>query len=64
MAHTALVHIPGFPMAPQDPPTVSVWLLTAMWLLVAAYLIGLTKWSGRRTLYDRASSTRVVRVEP
>jgi len=64
MAHTALIHIPGFPVAPQDPPTGSVWLLSAMWLLVATYLIGLTQLSGRRTLYDRISSTRVIRVAP
>ena len=62
MAHSALFHIPGFPMAPQDPPTWTVWMLSAMWLVVAAYLLGLTQWGGRRTLYDRISSTHVISV--
>ena len=64
MAHTAFIHIPGFPMAPQDPPTWSVWMLSTMWLVVAVYLIGLTQLGGRRTPYDRISSTRVISVKP
>ena len=63
MAHTALIHIPGFPMAPHDPPTWSVWMLITMWLVVAVYLIGLTQLGGRRTPYDRISSTRVISVK-
>ena len=62
MAHSALLHIPGFPMAPQDPPTWSVWMLSAMWLLVAVYLIGLSELGGQRTVYDRISSTHVISV--
>ena len=63
MAHTALIHVPGFPMVPQDPPTWSVWMLSTMWLVVAVYLIGLTQLGGRRTPYDRISSTRVISVK-
>ena len=63
IAHTALLHIPGFPMDPQDPPTSSVLMLGIMWLLVTVYVIGLTQVGGRRTLYDRFSSTQVIKVE-
>ena len=60
MAHTALFHIPGFPMATADPPSWTVWMMGAMWLLVAAYLLGLTSLYGGRTIYDRLSSSQVV----
>jgi len=60
MAHTALFHIPGFPMAPAEPPVWTVWVLGAMWVLVAAYLVGLTPLCGGRTIYDRLSSSQVV----
>ena len=46
MAHTALVHIPGFPMSPGDPPDWTIWLLGGLWVVVAAYLVGLTRLSG------------------
>ena len=60
MAHTALLHIPGFPVAPQTPPVWTIWTLGGMWILVAVYLLGLTRVGGRRTLYDRLSGTRVI----
>lgn len=60
MAHTALFHIPGFPMSVTDPPDWTVWVMGTMWVLVAAYLFGLTKLAGRRTIYDRLSASQVV----
>ena len=62
MAHTALFNIPGWPMAPADPPTWVIALLSAMWILVLGYL-GSGLHSGT-TLYDRLSGTCVVAVIP
>ena len=62
MAHTAMLHIPGFPMSPGEPPAWSTPLLVGTWSLVALYLFGLTRFGGRRTLYDRAAGTTVVRT--
>lgn len=62
MAHTAMFHIPGFPASPGEPPDWSLPLLVATWTLVAVYLLGLTRIAGRRTLYDRAAGTEVVRA--
>lgn len=60
MAHTALLHIPGLPMSPGDPPDWTVWLLGGMWVVVAAYLVGLTRLTGGRTIYDRLSGSQVI----
>jgi len=60
MAHTALSNIPGFPMATGDPPNWTVWLLGGMWVVVALYLVGLTRLTGGRTVYDRLSGSRVI----
>ncbi len=62
MAHTALFNIPGFPMATGNPPNWTVWLLGGMWVVVAAYLVGLTPLSGGRTIYDRLSASQVITV--
>lgn len=56
MAHTALLHT----IASADPPAWTVWVLGAMWVLVAAYLVGLTQFGGGRTIYDRLSASQVV----
>ncbi|NNK49383.1 MAG: hypothetical protein HKP01_10955 [Gemmatimonadetes bacterium] len=53
MAHTAMFHIPGFPIAPGEPPAWSTPLLVIAWFLVALYILGLTPLLGRRTPYDR-----------
>lgn len=60
MAHTAMVHIPGFPMAPGEPPTWTLVLLAMMWLIVGVYLVGLLGIAGGRTMYDRLSGSWVV----
>ena len=62
MAHTAMLHIPGVPMSPGEAPVWSLPLLVVSWSLVALYLLGLTRIGGRRTLYDRAAGTTVVRA--
>ena len=64
LAHTAMLHIPGFPMAPGEPPPWSPPLLGLAWALVLVYLAGLTRVGGRRTLYDRLAGTSCVRVAP
>lgn len=64
LAHTAMLHIPGFPMAPGEPPAWSPPLLGLAWTLVLLYLAGLTRVGGRRTLYDRLAGTTCVRVAP
>jgi uncharacterized RDD family membrane protein YckC len=60
MAHTAMIHIPGFPESPSEPPMGSLLLLGAVWLLVGVYLLGLTRFLGHRTLYDRLVSSQVI----
>ena len=60
MAHTAMFHIPGFPMSPGEPPAWSSPLLVVAWLLVALYFLGLTPLLGRRTLYDHLAGATVV----
>jgi hypothetical protein len=60
LAHTAMMHIPGFPMSPGEPPVWSTFLLVVVWVLVAVYLVGLTRLGGYRTLYDRLTGTMVV----
>ena len=60
LAHTAMFHIPGFPVSPGEPPAWSPVLLAVAWLLVALYLLGLTPIFGGRTLYDRAAGSAVV----
>ncbi len=60
LAHTSMLHIPGFPAAVKEVPGASLFGLAACWSLVALYLLGLTRVAGRRTIYDRVSGTRVV----
>ncbi len=59
MAHTAMFHIPGFPMASGSPPTWTIALLVSVWVLVAVYLLGLTSFMGGRTAYDRLVGSAV-----
>lgn len=64
LAHTAMLHVPGFPMSPGDPPASSTALLVVTWSLVAVYVVGLTRIGGGRTLYDRVAGTTVVPALP
>lgn len=60
LAHTAMFHIPGFPMDPGPPPAWTTVLLVCMWTLVAVYVVGLTRLGDGRPLYDRVAGTRCV----
>jgi len=60
MAHTAMFHIPGFPLESNNPPDWTVALLAFAWVLVAVYLVGLTSAMGGRTAYDRLTGCSVV----
>jgi len=62
MAHAALLHIPGSPTAPGDPPGWTFWLLGITWACVAVYLVGLTQSWDRRTVYDRLSTSQVIQM--
>jgi len=62
LAHTAMLHIPGFPTDSHDPPTWTVVLLSLTWLLVFVYILGIFSFSQGRTVHDLVSRTRVVRV--
>jgi len=60
IAHTALFHVPGWPVAPEAPPP---WVFGGFALalgLVVFYLAGLFVSPVHRTLYDRVAGTRVV----
>ena len=60
LAHTCLFHIPGWPVAPQDPPTWVMIGLTSVWVAVGAYFVALAIGPTRRTPYDWAAGSRVV----
>lgn len=62
LAHTAMFHIPGFPMAPGDAPPWTTLLLVCAWILAGGYLLGLSPLGRGRTLYDRLSGTGVRRT--
>lgn len=62
LAHSAMFHVPGFPMEPHDAPAWTTVVLVVAWSLVALYLLGLTRLGGRRPLYDRLAGTAVVRA--
>lgn len=59
LAHTAMLSIPGFPTQVEQIPAWALATLIATWLLVAAYLLGLSRWLGGRPLYDRIAVLRV-----
>lgn len=63
LAHTAMLHIPGFPLAPVELPTWTMAVLALVWSLVALYLVGLTRFMQGQTLYDRLSGVVVVNAE-
>lgn len=59
LAHTALFNIPGWPIAPQEPPVWVLVLFGLVWLLVLLYWLSALLSSQRQTLYDRISGTYV-----
>lgn len=61
LSHTAIFHISGSAASSGEPPRWSVALQAIAWVLVAAYLVGLTRFGGHRPLYDRLAGTVVIR---
>lgn len=63
MSHTAIFHISisGSAASSGEPPGWSVVLQAIAWVLIAAYLVGLTRFGGHRPLYDRLAGTVVIR---
>lgn len=60
LAHTAMLHIPGFPLKVTVMPMASMIGLALVWSLVALYLVGLSSKFQHQTIYDRLSGTAVV----
>lgn len=58
-----MLHVPGFPTSPDDPPAWNTALLVVAWSLVAINFVGLTRIGGGRTLYDRLAGTTVRRSD-
>jgi uncharacterized RDD family membrane protein YckC len=61
IAHTSLVNIPGWPMAPQALPRIVIMGLILAWTLVVFYILTLAAGQNRRTPYDWIAGSRVVR---
>jgi uncharacterized RDD family membrane protein YckC len=60
IAHTCLFNIPGWPVAPEEPPAWVLWGFGLVWGLVGVNF-GMLIWSKtHRTLYDWAAGTAVV----
>ena len=60
LAHTAMLAIPGFPTQVEVIPPWTVATLAGVWVLVAAYVVGLAPRFDGRPLYDRVAGTRCV----
>ena len=60
IAHTCLFHIPGWPVAPQAPPTWVTGGFALVFGLVGIYLAGLFIAPAHRTAYDWISGSDVV----
>ena len=60
IVHTALFHVPGWPLAPTEPPGWVVAGFGVAYALAGIYLVGLFVPSSQRTLYDRIAGARVV----
>ncbi|MEM7030785.1 MAG: RDD family protein [Chloroflexota bacterium] len=60
LAHTCLFHIPGWPIAPQEPPTWVFIGLILVWVLVGAYIVAMVISPRHRTPYDWLAGSQVV----
>ncbi len=63
IAHTCLFGVPGWPLAPAQPPG---WVIAGfgfVWVLVIAYIATLGLSPSHRTLYDRLAGSEVRKVE-
>jgi len=60
LAHTCLLHIPGWPAETQEP---QLWVVAGMvlaWVLVGLYIVALGVHPDRRTPYDWVAGSQVV----
>lgn len=64
IAHSSMLHIPGWPFDSAAPSGLALGGLVAAWGLVFAYLGTLVLTPSRRTLYDRLSGTVVTPADP
>lgn len=62
LAHTSLVHIPGWPTSPQSPPSWVVLGMVLVWGLVGFYIVALAVRSDHRAPYDWVAGSHVVLV--
>ena len=63
IAHTSLIHIPGWPLDPQPPPTWVTGSMGLVWALVGFYVIALAVRRDRRLPYDWIAGSQVVSAE-
>lgn len=63
LAHTCLLHIPGWPVEPQQPPLWVLWGMSLVWVLVGLYVGALVVRKDRRTPYDWVAGSEVVVAE-
>jgi len=62
LAHTCLIHIPGWPIDPQEPPLWVVLGLILVWALIAVYVLTLLVRRDRRTPYDTIAGSQVMAI--
>lgn len=60
IAHTAMFHIEGWPLAPLAPTPLVLTAFILVWLLVALTVVSIFLTSGRRSHYDWIAGTEVV----
>jgi uncharacterized RDD family membrane protein YckC len=60
LAHTCLVHVPGWPLEPQEPPVLVMIGMTAVWALVGLYVATTLVRRDRRAPYDMIAGSQVV----
>jgi len=63
VAHTCLLHIPGWPANPQEPPSWVIAGMVLVWVLIGFYVIPLAVRADRRTAYDWIAGSHVVGAE-
>jgi uncharacterized RDD family membrane protein YckC len=63
LAHTSLLHIPGWPTEPRQPP---IWVIVGMatvWAIVGIYIVTALARADGRSLYDLVAGSRVVSTD-
>ncbi len=60
VSHTCLFHIPGWPLAIEEPPTWVTVGFILVWVLIGIYIVALAVNPFGRTPYDWIAGSRVV----